>query len=772
MKINAFIILLLSLLSTSHFGQDYFSVGTWRDHLPYTNIKELAVIDELYYGISNYSLVEINTTSSEITKFSTVNGLSEVGISSIVGNQSQKTLVVAFQSSNIDLIKNGQVINFSAILNSNIIGDKTIYELVSKDRYVYACTGFGIVVIDLNKTEVKDTYILGDNNTQIKVKDIHISNDSIFALTDFGIRSASLSNAFLSDANSWSSVSIPAGLVLDHLESKNNDFIAYGEKNIILQYNSGQWDTIIYNPLEDLKNVRFDNEKLMTCTPSYITVYDNNLDTNELIFAFNGYSGISPNDVLKKEGFYWVADANNGIQKLKDNFNSETIVNGGPYTNEAFHLSSNYGKLYVSAGRTYGTNWNKSFNWNGVFELEDNSWSMYNQRTIPLMAQDIDTVTDIIWVTPDPNNESKFYASSFSGGLLFFENGQLKERYSSYNSSLQTRIGQNGNFVYIAGSDFDNNGNLWVANSFSNSPLSVKTSSGEWKSFYCGSISANNLCTDLIVNNQYGYVWMIIKGVGILVYDYNQTPLDDSDDQYKIIGTGIGSGSLPSTFVNTLAIDYDGEIWIGTDKGPVVFYSAYPIFNESTYDAQKVLLEQDGSLQYLLENEIISDIVIDGANRKWIACDGGGLFLMSEDGAQTEMSFSNENSPLFSNNVKSLAIDNSSGELFISTDIGVLGYRSTATSPNAVFTDLEVFPNPVRPDYFGNIAVKGMMDNAEVKITNSNGFLIKTIFANGGQAVWDGKNENNENVSSGVYYIFSTSADGFSKAKTKVLVIR
>ena len=87
MKINAFIILLLSLLSTSHLGQDYFSVGTWRDHLPYTNIKELAVIDELYYGISNYSLVEINTTSNEITKFSTVNGLSEVGISSIVGNQ-------------------------------------------------------------------------------------------------------------------------------------------------------------------------------------------------------------------------------------------------------------------------------------------------------------------------------------------------------------------------------------------------------------------------------------------------------------------------------------------------------------------------------------------------------------------------------------------------------------------------------------------------------------------------------------------------------------
>ena len=127
---------------------------------------------------------------------------------------------------------------------------------------------------------------------------------------------------------------------------------------------------------------------------------------------------------------------------------------------------------------------------------------------------------------------------------------------------------------------------------------------------------------------------------------------------------------------------------------------------------------------------------------------------------------------LYSDNITSLAINNSTGELYIATEEGVLGFRSTATASSTNFTKLEVFPNPVRPDYYGAIAIKGMMNNAEVKITNSNGFLIKTIFANGGQAIWDGRNESNENVSSGVYYIFSTSFDGFSKAKTKVLVIR
>ena len=196
---------------------------------------------------------------------------------------------------------------------------------------------------------------------------------------------------------------------------------------------------------------------------------------------------------------------------------------------------------------------------------------------------------------------------------------------------------------------------------------------------------------------------MVVKGVGILVYDYNQTPLDESDDQFKIIGTSEGFGALPSSFVNSLAIDNDGEIWIGTEKGPVVMYSSYPIFNDVTYDTQRILIELDGTLQNLLENEVINDIVIDGANRKWIATNSGGLFLMSEDGTNTILSFSKSNSPLFSNSIKSLCLDHKSGELFIATELGILGYKSTATSANEEFKKLDVFPNPVKPDYFGNI---------------------------------------------------------------------
>ncbi len=762
------------------FGQNNFSIGTWRDHLPYSKINELAILENIIYASTPYSLIEFNLNTNEITKYSTVNGLSETGISGIVANESQNTLVVAYESSNIDLIKQDKVINFSAILNSNVTGDKSIYELYSKDRFVYVCTGFGIVVIDINRQEVKDTYIIGDNNNQIAVKDIHVGKDSIYALTDFEIKKASLNSNFLSDANSWINISSPTEI--SNLETFNEGFLAYGEKNIVYKYFQGTWDTLIYEPSKDLRNVRFKDNSLITFNSYNIDFFDPEINKLGSIYVYNGEIEIEPNDVLFHNDFFIVADDKLGLQKISNRWHSsgsfgvsKTIVNTGPFKNDAFHLSSGNGKLYVSSGTTDGTNWNKTYNWHGVYVYDNDSWNVYNKITDSTMFYESDTINDLIWSTPDQNNKEEFFVSSFGGGLLHFKNKQLKNRFSFHNSSLQYGFEQfwtDNKSVFVAGTEFDNNGNLWVANPFTEKPLSVMSQNGEWKSFYCGSLATNVLCTDLTIDNQYGYVWMIVKGVGILVYDYNQTPMDETDDQYKIIGTGNGSGSLPSSFVNCLSIDNDGEIWIGTEKGPVVMYSSYPIFNDVSYDAQRILIELDGTLQNLLENENINDILVDGANRKWIATNGGGLFLMSEDGTETIHSFSKLNSPLYSDYVKSLSMNNESGELHIATELGILGYRSSSNTANELFSELEVFPNPVQPDYFGNIGIKGMMNNSEVKITNSNGILIKTIFSNGGQAVWDGKDSFNNNVTSGVYYIFASSEDGFSKAKTKVLVIR
>jgi hypothetical protein len=770
MKRILYVLLFLNQFILLINAQD-FSVGTWRDHLPYSKFTQVASVGDIIYAATQFSLVEFDNSTNEITKLSTVNGLSEIGISCISSNKSQNALLVAYNSSNIDLIKNGEVINISSIINSSIIGDKTIYNLYSHSKYIYVCTGFGIVVVDLDKEEIKDTYLIGALNSQVKVKDIHISNDTIYALTENEIKYAPLNNGFLSNSGVWSSHSLPNSSDIDQLESFGDDFFAFGRSKTIFQYSNNQWDTLIYQPNESLRNFKVINENLIICSLNSIEIYDRNLQLLNELFAYNATTFMSPNDIIKGDGYYWIADNSKGFNRVSNNWLSDPITNGGPFSNDCFHLSSKGDQLYVASGRTDGTNWNKTYNTNGIYRFKS-SWTTYNRTTNSIMQQEIDTISDIVWVTPNPRDPNKFVASSWSGGLLSFNNNDLEERFTFHNSSLQTRIGGNGYSVFVAGTCFDNNGNLWVANAFTTSPLSVKTIDGSWKSFYCGGVATNKLCTDLILDEQYGFIWMAIKSVGILVYDFNQTPLDESDDQYKIIGSGNGTGSLPSTFVNTLAIDKDGEIWIGTDQGPVIFYSSYSIMNEPTYDAQKILIEQDGTLQYLLENERITDIEIDGANRKWISTDGGGVFLLSEEGTQTIYSFSKNNSPLYSDVINSLAINDNTGEVYIGSPDGIIGFKSTATSSNIQFKTLEVFPNPVRPEYQGNIAIRGMMNNSEVKIVNASGFPVKTVFSNGGQAIWDGLDNNNQQVGSGVYYFLVTSEDGYSKAKSKVLIIR
>ena len=775
-KLNSIFLFLCIYIQCNNpfFAQSYFSVETWRDHLPYSNATEISKVGDLIYASTPHSLVELNTNTNEITRFSKVNGLSETGIAQIVGSDRYNTLVIGYNSSNIDLIKDGEIINMSAILNSNLIGDKTINELYVYEQFVFICTGFGIVVIDLIREEVNDTYIIGQNNTQLKVKDIHISSDSIFALTDLGILAANRNSNFLSDFNNWNLISQSPSGNIERLESIEDDFLAFGNQNIIYSYN-GQWQTIMNRPSEELRNVRYVEQKLIVATSSYVTLYESDLtalqDTSALFYALNGVTGITPNDFYITTDYYWLADEKRGFHRLTDNFNAQEIANSGPFTNEAFHLSCENDHLFVSAGRVDGTNWNKTFNWHGIYAYDQNEWMMYNQITIPAMEQDIDTVSDILSVTPHFSNENEFFASSYGGGLLHFRDGQLIDRYSYYNSSLQPRIGQNSN-VLVSSSAFDSQGNLWVSNPYTNSPLSVLTPDGEWQSFYCGNQAADKLCTSLTVDNQYGYVWMIIKGLGLVVYDYNQTPLDDSDDEYALVTTASGNGSLPSSYVNTVAIDLDGVIWIGTDNGPVQFYSSYPIFNESNYNAQRILIEDNGTIQYLLESQIINDIEVDGANRKWIATNGGGLFLMSEDGTNTIYSFSSLNSPLYSDQVNALALNHKTGEVYIASEDGIQGFKSSATESYLAFQSLEAYPNPVRENYFGNIAIKGMMANSEVKVTDANGILIRNLVSDGGQAVWNGKNLENEFVPSGVYYFFATSQDGYSKAKGKVLIIR
>ncbi|HEX2617999.1 MAG TPA: hypothetical protein VHL57_10685, partial [Flavobacteriales bacterium] len=329
------------------------------------------------------------------------------------------------------------------------------------------------------------------------------------------------------------------------------------------------------------------------------------------------------------------------------------------------------------------------------------------------------------------------------------------------------------NVVDVAGSTYDSDGNLWVTNSNCTSPISVRQKSGSWHAFTPGNLLNNNTLLSDIIVGQNGYKWMIRpRANGMLVMNDNGTLDEGGDDQYKILNTFDGQGKLPSMDVFSVAEDLEGQVWVGTGRGVAVFYSPDLVFSSSNFDAQQILIEQDGNVQILLETESVSAIAIDGANRKWLGTQSSGVYLVSSDGTEQVHHFTVANSPLPSDNITCLAIDQSTGEVFIGTDQGIMSYRGDATGGNATADCAAVFPNPVRESYSGPVAITGLLRDSDVRITDMAGNLVYRTISLGGQAIWPATNMSGERVSTGVYLVLASDPTGEYNCNTKVLVVR
>ncbi|GAI04403.1 unnamed protein product, partial [marine sediment metagenome] len=245
---------------------------------------------------------------------------------------------------------------------------------------------------------------------------------------------------------------------------------------------------------------------------------------------------------------------------------------------------------------------------------------------------------------------------------------------------------------------------------------------------------------------------------------------DDRTNKFSIVDQD------GKTFNNIFSVaeDLEGNIWVGTNEGPVIYYNPENVFSGQNFFAHRINIPREddsGLANYMLGTETITAIAVDGANRKWIGTENAGVFLLAPDGMKQIYSFNENNSPLLSNNITSIAIDHQSGEVFFGTDKGIISYRSTATQGSNEFNKVFVFPNPVREDYDGPITVTGLVSDAEVKITDISGNIVYETRALGGQAIWDGRNFSGARVQTGVYLIFCTNEDGSKTHVTKLLFI-
>jgi hypothetical protein len=406
-----------------------------------------------------------------------------------------------------------------------------------------------------------------------------------------------------------------------------------------------------------------------------------------------------------------------------------------------------------------------------VYHYNGDTWNNLTNVNNPGMAP----VHDLVVVAPDPTDSKRLYAGSWGQGVLEFYNDQLIARFGegNTNGALQHHTASDSSDVRVGGCAFDASGNLWAVCTHTNHCLS-RYDGKTWTGYSIPINDESDLGQLLIDRN--GQKWIVMRysntnPYSLLVFTDSGTPTNPADDHSAKLNSSIGSGAIPGNNVYAMVEDKEGQIWIGTEQGIAVFYTPENVFTGQNFDAQQILVQQGLYTQYLMENEIVTALAVDGADNKWIGTDRGGLYLVSKDGTQQLQHFTAENSPLFSDRITALSIDPLTGEVFIGTDKGVISFRGSATEGGTSNENVYAYPNPVRQDYTGLIAIKGLVSDAQVRITDASGNLIYSTRAEGGQAIWDGKNFSGKKAQTGVYIVYANSDAGNAKVVTKILII-
>ena len=764
-----FINIVILICSTAFVYAQRVGIEEWRDHLPYGSCLDVAKVGHIAYGATYFGLIKYDIEDNSVSKISKVNGLSDIGISTIEADDNLKILVVAYQNGNIDLIKEDEsIVNIPDIKRKNIVGSKCINDIMFYDGKAYLSSDFGIVVINLLKEEILETYWSKYNNSILEIYSSVVYSNYIYSASAKGLFYCNM-NKNLADFNNWekdNTLNFPDSIYKCITSIDNKLLISMrgiDHDTVYSKTTNTNWS--VFSEFKRVYSMKEYYNHLVVSNEWFTTVYDKSLNQVRNIYTYFNNNNPAPNSAFfDSKNELWIADRNSGMIYNKKDWDLQIIIPQGPETDRVCKIiEDKNGRILYSAGGI-NASWNNQYYKYGISYFENEKWNVIRDNK--------DSIFDILDVAVSPLDESLVYAATWGGGIIEFTGGVVSKYWNSSNSTLKPYTLAADNTVRVGGLYFDNNNNLWIGNSNSKSQLSVKTSTGDWISYSFGSSLIDQHIGKIKVDNNDRKWIQLGNEKGLLVFDENKTIEDKSDDNYIVLTNSAENGNLSGTTVNDFAFDKDDEVWIGTDIGVCVIYNPSDVFESYFKGAEKILIDQTGQAQYLLETEEVTSIAIDAANRKWIGTSKAGVFLLSVDGTKEVYHFSEENSPLLSNTITSIAINNKTGEVFIGTDKGLIGFMGTATEGNSNNDNVLVFPNPVKDGYSGIVGIRGLVENANVKITDIEGNLVADINAEGGQAIWDQKNLNGNLVSSGVYLIFCTDSEGKENSVSKIAIIR
>jgi ligand-binding sensor domain-containing protein len=760
------LLLILLFISVNSIAQQSLPpIGMWREHLPYQGTIDVTVSSNKVYAATEYSLFSVDLQTNEVSRLSKVTGLSETGVAAIKFDVLSNKLFIAYSNSNLDIIDNSGIHNLPELKRKVVTGDKNIYDIYTDNQFSYLSTGLGVIVVDAEKYEIRDSWLIGENGGPVKTNMFTKAGGNYYAATEEGLKMTPASTSNPANSSSWLNLSGNNGLspsAAKAVLNYNNTIVVIQNDTLFIKNSQGfqpffsnGWHVLSANVSGDKLLI---SQKNSTGEAQVIV-----LDANgNIITALKQENVIAmPGKVLVINNEYWVADLYGGLSRWTNGSATEVYKLNSPDNIALGQLAFGNNTFYAAAG-AINDSWNYQYNPNGVYQLNNGYWASFNKYHNPAL----DTVLDIISIAPDLR-DGTLWAGSFGGGLVHL--GAKNEiKIFKQDSHLETIPGDPGSYR-VSGLAFDKDHNLWISNFGANHPLHVLKKDGSWQS-YTIPINLNLNAVGRIIIDDASQKWIQAPlGNGLLLFNDNGTIDNTSDDKWKLYTVGTGSGNLPSNDVTSLAKDKNGFIWVGTTNGIGVIQCP---FEAITFGCEAIwpVIREGGFANYLFKGEEVKSIAVDGADRKWVAT-SSGAWMVNSEGDKVLLHFTEENSPLLSNNVLEIAVDGKSGEVYFATDKGICSYRSDATDALADQGNLLVFPNPVPPGYNGPIAIKGLPENSIAKITELNGRLVYQVRSLGGQAIWNGRDYKGRKVASGIYIVIASDDQQQQKAVTKIVFI-
>lgn len=750
--------------------------GSWKSHMAYYTTTSVAEADNNVFAVANGSLYSYNKEDQSYRTYTKKDGeLSDNQIDTIAYNSSIKTLLIVYSNGNIDLLNENGIYNIPFLMQTTL-ADKTINHIYFQDKYAYLSAEFGIMVLNMQEREITDTYRLNRS-----IYSTCIYKDHIYAATSAGILYSPLNNNLL-DPNNWEAYPIQ---YTDLNEGNVKTIVVFQDQLTLWVNGQGiytQQNNTTFQPLyknNGIKNLSVQNNKLISFTSAQVQIWFSLTESHTLNTNISSSSTLYGISTLKSDNNYWVALGNEmlcGIRRKGTSTDYEWYVQGiridSPRYDHAAFMTFQHDKLWVAGGGR----WTDAFYRPGIITIydpngdTDKQWTNIDNAKVVSQSPG-NYFNDVTSIAVDPEDETHFYASTWGGGVFEFKDYEFKKLYYPGNSTLQSITNADYRYIRVDGLCFDKEGKLWMTNSEVSRGIKIMDPEGTWSSLTFTQLSSQYVVDKILITSN-NHKWVnILRGgyAGILVFDETS---DKSAQYYKTFSTI--SGVISANAYYCMTEDLNGQIWIGTNLGPIICPNpANALINPNNMYANRIIREDEyGNASLFMDGESVRAIAVDGANRKWLGTQSSGILLVSADGLETIEHFTAENSPLPSNYVESIAINHKTGEVFIGTDKGIVSYMGSATSGNETYSDVYAYPNPVRPDFQGEVTITGLMSDSNVKITDINGNLIIQGKSLGGQFIWDCRKRNGDRVSTGIYLVMASEPNKGESVVTKIMVIK